>query len=372
MKFPFFDLSRQYPLIENDVEKRFSELLKSQRLVMGDAVTQFENHISDWTKIPHCISVASGTDALVVALKGVGVNPGDEVITPAYSFFASTGSIMFFGAKPVFADIRLEEYNIDPTDIERRITKKTKAIMVVHLYGQCADMDPILEIAKKHNIPVVEDFAQSLGATYKGRPAGAMGDAGATSFYPTKNLGGAGEGGMVTCVDNAVADRMKLIRVHGMRVRYTHEILGTNSRLDALQCAYLDAKLPFLTSWVSRRAQIANLYSRELAALSDKITLPKVLDGRTHVWNQYIVRVSDRDNVRKKLTEMGIPTEIYYPFTVVEQPVVQAEIRNIDSENEFPVSHEASRTSLALPIFPELTDDEVGMVIEGLKIVLND
>ncbi len=363
-RIPFFDLTRQYKSLKTDVMKSFEGLLDRQALILGDAVSKFEEDIARWIGVKHAITCASGTDALILPMRALGIGPGDEVITPAYSFFCSTSSILLVGAKPVFVDIDPVTMNLDVRQIEALITPRTKMIMPVHLYGQCADMDPILEIAKKHNLYVLEDFAQTIGATYKGRPAGAMGTVGATSFYPTKNLGGAGDGGLMTTNDDKLADALRLIRVHGMRVRYTHEFLGTNSRLDALQCAYLHVKLPHLKSWTARRQQLAERYHAELKDLAGLgLNLPRVASDRTHVWNQFCVRVTHRDQVRQMMLDRGIPTEIYYPFTIPHQEP----LRPYSPKLGWPVSEECARTTLALPIFPELTDEEQGFVISNLR-----
>ena len=294
------------------------------------------------------------------------IGHGDEVITPAFSFFASTSSILLVGAKPVFVDVDPKTFNINPSLIEKAITSKTKAIMPVHLFGQCADMDPILAIAKKHKIRVIEDFAQTIGATHKGKYAGAIGDIGSTSFYPTKNLGGAGEGGMITTNDDALAEKVKLIRVHGMPRRYVHDILGTNSRLNALQVAYLAVKLPHLRTWMQKRSDNAQAYLKELRPLTDKgLVLPTLGESNTHVWNQFVIRVPNRDAIQKAMADEGVPTEIYYPFTIPEQKV----LRPFASEKGWVESESASRSVLALPIFPELKKEEQQMVIAALKKV---
>lgn len=366
-KIPFFDLTRQYKTIKAEVLKSYEDLLDRQALIMGDAVSKFEQEIAQWIGVKHAITCASGTDALILPLKALGIGPGDEVITPAYSFFASTSSILLAGATPVFVDVDPVTMNIDVRKIEAAITPKTKMIMPVHLYGQCADMDAVNEIAKKHKLLVMEDFAQSIGATFKGRQAGTMSTVGATSFYPTKNLGGSGDGGLMITNDDALADKLKLIRVHGMRIRYTHEFLGTNSRLDALQCAYLRIKLPRLNGWMQRRQQLADRYMKELAPLkSYGLILPETAEGRTHVWNQFCIRVNQRDQVKQTLAENGIPTEIYYPFTVPHQEP----LRPYAPKTGWAVSEDCARTSMALPIFPELTDEEQGLVIAALKAAI--
>lgn len=366
MKLPFFDVSRQYQPLKSQVLEKFTQILDRQAFIGGDVVSQFETDLAKWTGAKHAITVANGTDSLTLALRALDIGHGDEVITTPYSFFASTGSILLTGAKPVFVDIDPRTYNINPALIEKAITSKTKAILPVHLYGQCADMDPILAVAKKHKLFVVEDYAQSIGAADKGRQAGTMGTVGCTSFYPTKNLGGAGEGGAITTNDDKLAEKIKMIRSHGMPKRYIHDVLGTNSRMNALQVSYIAVKLPLLKNYMASRQKIAARYAEELRPLTDKgLVLPFTSEGNTHVWNQFIVRVPKRDEVQKALAEEGIPTEIYYPMTIPEQKV----LRGICQEKGWSESESAARTSLALPVFPELTAEEQGFVISALQKV---
>ncbi len=366
-KFPFFDVSRQFGPMKAEVMEKFGDLVERQAFILGDTVTKFEKDLASWIQVKHAITISNGTEALVVALRALGVGAGDEVITTPFSFFASTGCILLVGAKPVFVDIDPKTYNINPALIEKAITKKTKCILPVHLYGQCADMDPILEIAKRHKLSVLEDFAQSIGAEYKGRQAGTMGDIGATSFYPTKNLGGAGEGGGVTTNSDELAQRVKDIRVHGSPKRYVHDILGTNARLNTLQVAYLQTKLPRLRTWMESRNRLANRYLTELRPLTDKgLVLPMTANSCTHVWNQFIVRVSNRDQVQKALADQGVPSEVYYPMTIPQQKV----LRNICNAEGWPESERAAKEVMALPIFPELKAEEQGLVIEALKVAM--
>ena len=367
--FPFFDLTRQYETIKPEIMETVTKVFEKQAFVMGDEVLNLEKELAGYIGVKHAVTCSSGTDALVLALKAVGVGAGDEVITPGFSFFASSSSILLAGATPVFADVDPVTFNLEPTTLKKLVTKKTKAIMPVHLFGQCADMDAINEFSSSHDLFVIEDFAQALGAQYKYKGAGSMGSVGATSFYPTKNLGGAGEGGLVTTQDDKIAETLKLLRVHGMRVRYTHEILGWNSRLDALQASVLRVKLRHLDKWVTRRRQLAEQYKLLLNPLVEKkqIILPKTVENRVHVWNQYVVRVENRDEVRRKLDEKGIPTDIYYPKTIPAQPVM----RDLGfNEVGIPVSVSLSERALALPIFPELTDSEQRSVADALKEVL--
>lgn len=366
-KFPFFDITRQYEPLHEAVMDSFSKLLKSQSLILGEATAKFEKDMAAWMGVKHAITVASGTDSLILGLRALGVQAGDQVITPAFSFFASTGAILLLGAKPVFVDIDPETYNMSVPDLKKKLHKGIKAIMPVHLYGQTANMTQILELAQSAGVPVIEDFAQSIGATHFGRPAGGMGQIGATSFYPTKNLGGAGEGGLISTNDDALADKVKVLRVHGMRQRYYHEVLGYNSRMDALQCAYLSVKLPHLKTWTEKRAALAQRYLSELRGLEGKgLTLPVTQPGSGHVWNQFVVRLKKRDQVKSFLAENGIPTEIYYPLTIP----AQKPLREICPETGWPESERAAQEVLALPIFPELKSEEQAQVITGLKEAL--
>ncbi|MBK9292995.1 MAG: DegT/DnrJ/EryC1/StrS family aminotransferase [Oligoflexia bacterium] len=365
MKFPFFDLTRQYQTLKEEVEPVILKIFEKQAFVMGDEVSFFERDVAKYIGVKHAITCSSGTDALVLALKALGIKPGDEVLTTPYSFFASTSAILLCEARPVFVDIKRDGYNLDPTKLEGALTKKTKGILPVHLFGQCADMEAILAFAKKHNLFVLEDAAQSIGAKYASKSAGSMGDMGAVSFYPTKNLGGAGEGGLVTTNDDVLAEKAKLLRVHGMKVRYTHDVLGWNSRHDATKAAYLRIKLKYLDGWVKQRALIAKRYSDEFSQLekAGKLQLPRQLDGNHHVWNQFTILIENRDVVRKNLEEKGIPTDIYYPKTIPAQPVLkELGYGDIYSEAKY-----CADRALALPIFPELTESEQAQVIDALK-----
>jgi dTDP-4-amino-4,6-dideoxygalactose transaminase len=368
-RFPFFDLTRQYTQIKSEVMTKVTEVFDKQAFVMGDEVTKLESELSEYIGVKHSITCSSGTDALVLALKALDIGSGDEVITTPFSFFASTSSILLAGGTPTFGDIDPDTFCLDSKSLEKVLTKKTKAIMPVHLFGQCADMEAINSFAEKHSIPVIEDFAQALGSKFKNQSAGNMGFVGATSFYPTKNLGGAGEGGLVTTNDDRTAEKLKLLRVHGMKVRYTHDLLGWNSRLDGLQAAVLRIKLRHLDKWVARRQTLAKQYSLLLAEIAEAglIKLPEIAKERVHVWNQYVIQVSNRDAVRKSLDEKGIPTDIFYPKTIPAQPVMQElGFRELD----IPHSINAAKGAIALPIFPELTDGEQKEVASALIEVL--
>ena len=368
----FLDLTRSASELKPQVITLFEEIIDSQSFVMGKHVQELEEKLQTWIGIHHCIACSSGTDALTLALRSLNIGPGDEVITPAFSFIASTTSIMFLGAKPVFVDIEPDTFNLDISATADAITSKTKVILPVHLFGQAANMGPLMELADQSHLKVLEDFAQSLGATCtlpsgEIKQVGTIGDIGATSFYPTKNLGGAGDGGMITTRFNDLAETLKTLRIHGAKKQYSHEILGTNSRMDALQAAYLKVKLSYLTGYIEKRRQIAQFYLENLKGL-DGLTLPVVRSGNQHVWNQFVVRLKNRDLVQQKLLEKGIHTMVYYPKPIVHQPVVRS---YVTSHQSWPESEKASKEVLALPIYPELTSKELEAVVEALAVILS-
>jgi dTDP-4-amino-4,6-dideoxygalactose transaminase len=315
--------------------------------------------------VRHAIGVSSGTDALLVALMALGVGPGDEVITSPFSFFASAGVVARLGARPVFVDIDFETFCMDPARLEPAITPRTKAIEPVYLYGQCADMTEILRVAERRGVPVLEDACQAIGATYGGRAAGSLGTLAAFSFYPTKNLGAAGDAGAVTTNDDALAELVRTLRIHGGLATYHHERVGGNFRMDALQAAVLSVKLPRLDGWNARRRAIAARYAALLAgaARQGRLVLPLEGRGREHVWHQYVVRVRDRDAVRKRLAERGIATSVFYPVPLHLQECF-ASLGG--REGDFPRAEQAAREVLALPMFAELRDDEIERVAAAL------
>ncbi len=364
MKIPLLDLVAQYHTIKAEMDQAVMGVLESGRFILGPNVDALENEVAEYLGVRHAIGVASGTDALVLALQAAGVEPGDEVIVPTYSFFATAGTVMTLGARPVFVDIHPETYLMDVAAMEAVITSKTKAIIPVHLYGQPADMDEIMAIARKHGLKVIEDNAQAVGAEYKGVKTGAIGDVGCLSFFPSKNLGAYGDGGMVTTNDDKIAEKVRMLRTHGWKKKYFPEILGYNSRLDAMQAAVLRVKLKHLDAWNARRAEIAHTYSRHLGALG--LQIPVEAPDRTHVYHLYMVAFDERDAVQQGLKDAGIASEVYYP-----QPLHLAEpCRALGtSEGQFPVSEECSRTLLALPVYPELTGaqiEEVLATVEGI------
>ena len=363
---PLLDLKAQYRSIRTEIMAALESVCDEQAFILGARVADLEKDIQGYVGASHAVGVASGTDAILLALMACGVGPGDEVVTVPYTFFATAGSISRLGAKPVFVDIKPDTYNLDPALLESAVTPKTKAVMPVHLYGQCAEMEPILKTAAARKLPVIEDAAQAIGAARRGRQAGTLGQAGCFSFFPSKNLGGFGDGGMVTTNDQALADRVRMLRVHGSRVKYVHEVIGLNSRLDALQAAVLRVKLTHLEEWTKGRQRNAARYDSLFkdAGLLDRVTLPAVTAENRHVYNQYVVRVPQRDQLRTFLQEQGVGTEIYYP-TPLHLQVCYKDLGY--REGSFPQSERAAKETLALPIFAELTADQQAYVVETIK-----
>jgi dTDP-4-amino-4,6-dideoxygalactose transaminase len=373
MPIPLLDLKLQYATIRDEVLRVTEEVYESQYFILGKRVDDFERDFAAYCQSKHAIGVSSGTDALLVALMVLGIKQGDEVIVPAYSFFATAGVVDRVGATPVFVDIDLTDYNIDPQLIERKITKRTKAIMPVHLYGQTAAMGEIDRIAKKHGIPVIEDAAQAVGAEYEGRRAGALGLIGCFSFFPSKNLGAFGDAGAVTTDDDALAQKLVDYRVHGMRPKYHHHYVGGNFRLDALQAAILHVKLRHLDAWSEGRKRNAAAYEKLFtkSGLTDRIVLPKELAGRRHVYNQYVIRFSEgretRDAVMAHLKSDGIGCEVYYPLTLPQQPC----FKNVPGAGDrYPNSEAAADQTLAIPVFPELKESQMQEVVSEIAKAL--
>ncbi|MCP4569671.1 MAG: DegT/DnrJ/EryC1/StrS family aminotransferase [FCB group bacterium] len=362
MAVPLIDLGRQYEPIREDINRAVNRVLDHCGFILGPEVKALEADVAEFCDVKHAIGVASGTDALLLALHACGVGPGAEVITSDFSFFASAGVIDRLGAKPVLIDIDPETYNIDPAEIIKAITPQTRAIIPVHLFGQCADMDPIIEIAKTHGLKVIEDAAQAIGAQYKSRKAGTLGDAGCFSFFPTKNLGCAGDGGMIVTNEDGIADMARKLRVHGGLSDYNHEVVGYNSRLDTLQAALLRVKLPYLPRWTKARRAHAARYDRELAGLP--LITPKVNDGAYHIYNQYTIACDRRDELAAHLKENQIGHKVYYPvpFHLLE---CFADLGH--NSGAFPISEQAAGSVLSLPIFGEMTETEQTEVIEVVK-----
>jgi len=369
LRIPLLDLSRQYREIKKEVLREVQNVCDSQHYILGKNVSALEEEMAAYCGTRYAVGVASGSDAILLSLMAVGIGPGDKVITTPFTFFATAGSISLLGAVPVFADIHPETCNIDPLSIETLLKKSSrgvKAILPVHLYGQCADMGPIKTLARKHGLKVVEDAAQSIGARYRGRRAGSLGDAGCFSFYPTKNLGCFGDGGMVTTNNLATAQRLKMLRVHGSRKRYYYDTVGTNSRLDELQAAVLRVKLKYLDAWTERRITNARRYDRLLAraGLGEVVKLTRIEETNQSVYNQYVILVKYRDELREHLTSAGIGTEVYYPMPLHLQKCYASLGHR---RGDFPVSEKVSRETLALPIFAELKTSEQEYVVSTIE-----
>ena len=366
MKIPLLDLKAQYRSIRKEILAALEAVCDEQAFILGARVADLEKDIQSYIGARHAVGVASGSDALLLALMAVGIKPGDEVVTVPYTFFATGGAISRLGAKPVFVDIRPDTYNMDPALLEGAITARTRAIMPVHLYGQCAAMEPIRRAADAKNIPVIEDAAQAIGAAWRGRRAGALGQIGCFSFFPSKNLGGFGDGGMITTSDDGLADRIRMLRVHGSRVKYVHEVIGLNSRLDALQAAVLRVKLTHLEDWSKGRERNATRYAGlfKEAGLLERVGLPAAAAENRHVYNQYVVRVPKRDQLRAFLQDNGVGTEIYYPLPLH----LQACYKDLGyREGSFPQAERAAKETLALPIYAELTADQQAYVVDAIK-----
>jgi dTDP-4-amino-4,6-dideoxygalactose transaminase len=345
---PLLDLKAQYGPIRDEIHAALDRVMASQQFILGPEVEALEREIAAYCGCRHAIGVSSGTDALLVVLMALGVGAGDEVITPAYSFFATAGTIARLGARPVFVDIDPATFNIDPASIESKITSKTRAILPVHLFGQMAQMEAVSAIAATHNLPVVEDAAQAIGAERGGMRAGSVGHAGCLSFFPTKNLGAFGDAGMVTTNDPLLAERVRMLRVHGYRSRYVNELLGGNFRLDAMQAAVLRVKLRYLDRWTEARQRNAAEYRK---LLPKGVVLPLEMAGR-HIYNQFVIRYPQRDRLMESLKREGIGCDIYYPLPSHLQPCFAGLGYK---PGDFPVSEQASQESLALPIYPELS-----------------
>ena len=393
MNIPLLDLKPQYQALKEDIRAVVDRVMESQYFILGPEVEGLENEVATYSHCKFGIGVSSGTDALLMALMAIDIQPGDEVITTPFTFFATAGSIARLHAKPVFVDIDPVTFNIDPAKIEAVITPKTKAIMPVHLYGQMADMDPIMHIAEQHGLTVIEDAAQAIGSEYKGRRAGSIGHMGCFSFFPSKNLGGFGDGGMVTTNDPQLAEKLKLLRNHGMQPKYYYRMIGGNFRLDALQAAVLRIKLKHLDAWSEQRQQNAAWYNEaflasgivadiatvdclskracadgggnncQLTANADGIVLPTALPDRRHIYNQYIIRLPDRQAVIQHLVEKKIGHEIYYPVAMHQQECFSYLGHK---EGDFPASECATKTTLALPIYPEVGAANIRAVVDAV------
>ena len=364
---PLLDLGRQHAALKEEMVAALAKICDSGKFVLGPDVDELERNLAAYCRVKHAIACASGSDALLLALMAAEVGPGDEVILPSFTFFATASAVTRLGATPVFADIDRHSFNIDPKQVESLLTSKTKAILPVHLFGQCADMGRICETAEKAGVAVIEDAAQAVGAEFDGRRAGSIGSIGCFSFYPTKNLGGAGDGGMLTTNNEQLADALKLLRVHGMQPRYYHRVIGINSRLDTFQAAVLNVKFPHLDEWTRLRQENAARYTEllEEAGLDRILGLPISNPSHRHVWNQYVVRVPDgrRDALREHLSAAKVGSEIYYPLGLHQQDC----FRYLGyAPGDLPETDRAARDVLALPIFPELTAEEQEFVVEQI------
>jgi len=359
---PFLDLQAQHAQLEDEVMPIVQRVIREQAFVLGEEVAALEREVAALLESKCAVACASGTDALLLSLKAMDIGLGDEVLLPVFTFFATAGAICSAGAKPVFVDIEPDGFNLDPSRIEARITSRTKAMIPVHLYGQCADMEPIIGAAREYGLKVIEDTAQAIGAKYREKPAGTLGDSGAFSFYPTKNLGGYGDGGMVLAQDEELADRLRLLRVHGDAGGYDHRLLGMNSRLDALQAAVLRVKLRRLPEWITLRREKAQEYRRLLA--DTNVTLPVEMPERYHVYNLFVVRAPRRDALMQHLRQQGIGCSVYYT-----KPLhLQECFKDLGyQEGNFPVAEQASKEVLALPIYPELRQEQQERVAGAMR-----
>ena len=395
-KIPILNLKTQYQGIQQEIEQTVLNVLRSGNYILGEYVSKLEAQIAEICGCKYGIGVANGTDALVLAVWALDIGPGDEVITAPFTFAATVEAIALRGARPVFVDVDADSFNIDPKAIEKAITPRTKAIMPVHLYGQPADMDPIIDLADRYGLKVIEDNAQAIGALYKGKPTGSFGDVACISFYPTKNLGAAGDAGMLVTNDEALAERLKSIRAHGMKRRYYHDELGVNSRLDELQAAILCAKLPHLSDWNARRQQLARLFHKYLKGIPGLILPELSISGMpantqeiSHVWHQFTVRLTLRDTsaeaaphlwalassrpgtlrdiVSEELLQQGIGSMCYYPVPLH----VQTAFADLGyKKGDFPISETLADEVLSLPMYPELTEEQVITIANALRTIL--
>ncbi len=362
MKVPFIDLGRAHQPIKEELLQAFSNTIDHGGFCLGEDVTRFESAFAEAQGVSRCVGLGSGTEALHLIACAMGIGPGDEVVVPAFTFIASAWFAQYVGARPVFADIDTESYTLDPAGIEPLLTNKTKAIVVTHLFGQSADMDPILKLAQSRKIKVVEDAAQAHLARYKGRPVGEIGDAGVFSFYPTKNLGGLGEGGCVTSLDASLLDQIEILRAHGSKERYLNHFVGYNNRMEGLQAASLNVKLPKLAEKTKRRQSIAARYRDGINHAGIKVPTPMAWGDS--VYHMFTIQHPERDRLKQYLADQGIGTDIVYPYPLHLQPC----FRYLGyREGAFPVAEKLARQCLSLPIVPELTDEEVGYVIETIN-----
>lgn len=373
MKVPLLDLKAQYASIKEEIRTAVDDVFDSQYFILGPKVKELEQEIARYSETSYALGVSSGTDALLISLMALGIEPGDEVITTPFTFFSTAGVISRLNATPKFVDIDPDTFNMDPEKLESAITRRTKAVIPVHLFGQCADMDPILEVSSKYGLPVIEDAAQSIGAQYKHRKAGSMAEFGVFSFFPSKNLGGAGDGGMVITRESALYDKLQVLRVHGARSKYYHKIVGGNFRLDSLQAAVLLVKLKYLDSWSEKRRKNAALYNRlfaqsgliERGIIKTPVEAYKDSGDRNHhIYNQYTLRTRSRDKLQEYLKEQGVSTAIYYPLPLHLQECFK-DLGYL--KGDFPEAEKASGSVISLPVYPELTDEQQEYIVEKIS-----
>jgi dTDP-4-amino-4,6-dideoxygalactose transaminase len=363
MKISILDLKKQYLSIKAEVDKAVAKVIDNQDFILGEEVRSLESEVAAYCVARHGVGLASGTDALILSLKALGIGEGDEVITSTFTFFATAEAVSIVGAKPVFVDIDPQTYNINPALIEKVVTSRTKAIIPVHIYGQCADMDPIIAVARKHKLKLIEDAAQAIGATYKGRKAGSMGDIGCLSFFPSKNLGAFGDAGMVVTNDKAIADKIRMLRVHGSAQRYIHSEIGMNSRLDNLQAAVLRIKLRYLDRWLEVRRKNAACYNDRLKELP--VVCPYVPEYNVHTYHLYVVRLKSRmEELGKYLNDCGIEARTYYPVPLHMQDCY----RNLGyKKGDLKESEKASAETLSFAVYPELEKSEMDYIVDRIK-----
>jgi dTDP-4-amino-4,6-dideoxygalactose transaminase len=371
MTIPLLDLRAQYLPLRDEILAAVTRVCDSQRYIMGPEITAFEEEIAALLGVKHAVAVSSGTDSLLLALMTLGIGSGDEVVTSTYSFFATAGSIVRVGARPVLVDVDPVTFNVDPDRMAAAITPRTRAVMPVHLFGLSADLEPVVSAARRAGVPVIEDAAQAIGATYHGRPVGAIGDIGCFSFFPSKNLGAFGDAGLLTTEDPDLAARARLLRTHGMEPKYYHHLVGANFRMDALQAAVLRVKAPHLNAWTEARRLNASRYARLFrdASLLDRVALPVEPEGRRHIFNQFVIRTPDRDGLKAHLDASGIGNEIYYPVPFHLQPCF-ADLGY--QPGDFPVAERTAHESLAIPIYSELTVEQQRTVVEAIAGFLRD
>lgn len=360
MKVDFSNFIKMHDEIIDEIKETVNKVIDSNYFIKGPYTSKFEEDFASYCGVNYCVGVGNGLDAITLALRAIGIGPGDEVIVPSHTFIATVLAISSTGATPIFVEPNEKDYTIDVNKIEEKITNKTKAIIAVHLYGQCANMDPVMEIAKKHNLKVVEDAAQAHGATYKGKKAGALGDIAAFSFYPGKNLGAMGDAGCVTTNDRLLAERVRKLGNYGSIEKYNHEMKGVNSRLDEMQAAILDVKLKYLDKWNERRNYIANRYLTEIK--NDLVTLPYVNENNYHVWHLFVIRINNRDKFQEYLKGLGISTLIHYPKAIHQQKAYE-ELNSLD----YHLATEFAKSVISLSMYYGLTDEEIEYVIQAIN-----